>query len=135
MDSDWSERVYDLSAVADGESTVYIRWRLESDSYITEYGFYIDDVSICGKSAPEIPPTPAPTWTPNECINDGDVNLSGDITAGDAQLAFQIALGSYSPSYAEECAADCDASSGVTAGDAQQIFLAALGSATCVDTL
>lgn len=135
MDNDWTECVYDISSIADGEPTVYIRWRLESDYYLTEYGFYIDDVSICGKTAPETTPTPAPTWTPTECINDGDVNQSGEVTAGDAQMAFQIALGSYSPTYTEECAADCDSSGTVTAGDAQQIFLTALGTGTCVDML
>nr|HPQ40398.1 hypothetical protein [bacterium] len=71
-----------------------------------------------------------------ECINHGDVTLDGSITAGDAQLAFLIALGSYSPSFVEECAADCNADGGVTAGDAQGIFLVALGSSpSCADPL
>nr|HPQ41303.1 dockerin type I repeat-containing protein [bacterium] len=81
-------------------------------------------------------PTPEPTPTPtSECINDGDVTLDGEITAGDAQLAFLIALGAYAPSFEEECAADCNGNGEVTAGDAQQIFLTALGSATCVDPI
>jgi len=75
-----------------------------------------------------------PTPTPN-CIHHGDVTLDGDITAGDAQLAFLIALGSYSPTYEEACAADCNGNDEVTAGDAQQIFLTALGSGACVDPL
>jgi len=78
---------------------------------------------------------PTPTPTP-ECINHGDVTLDGDITAGDAQLAFLITLGSHQPTYEEECAADCNGDGEVTAGDAQGIFLVALGSSpSCADPL
>ena len=56
------------------------------------------------------------------------------ITAEDAQLAFEIALELYSPSFVEACAADCNGSGNVTAGDAQQIFEAIFGG-TCVDPL
>lgn len=77
--------------------------------------------------------TPAPTFTPLPCLNHGDVTLDGSITAGDAQFAFNIALGFVTPDYEEGCAADCNGSGDVTAGDAQQIFAAALGSDTCVD--
>jgi len=76
--------------------------------------------------------SPTPTAT---CIHHGDVNFSGDITAGDAQLAFQITLGGYTPSYEEACAADCNGDMDVTAGDAQIIFLAALGLDSCVDPI
>jgi hypothetical protein len=74
-------------------------------------------------------PTPLlPTITPTpECVHHGDVDFNGFLTAGDAQLAFNIALGFYLPTYEEECAADCNADGVVTAGDAQMIFYAALG--------
>jgi len=75
-------------------------------------------------------PTPTPP-----CINNGDVNMTGEITAGDAQLAFQIALGAYTAAYEEACAADCNGDEDVTAEDAQIIFLTALGSHNCVDPL
>lgn len=84
-------------------------------------------------------PTPVPTVTPTvtptstECINNGDVNLSGDITSGDAQDCFLIALGTITPTYEQECAADCNGDAGVTAGDAQTIFLTVLGSGSCID--
>lgn len=68
-----------------------------------------------------------------ECIHHGDVNFDGNITAGDAQLAFEIVLGSYYPSFTERCAADCNADDNVTAADAQQIFQTALGLASCMD--
>lgn len=101
----------------------------------------VADIPTGPTPTPTPPPTPTPTFaitptpTQPECINDGDVTLDGEITAGDAQLAFLIALGSYTPTYEEECAADCNGDNEVTAGDAQQIFLTALGSATCVDPL
>ena len=77
-----------------------------------------------------VQPTPTPS-----CIHHGDVNFSGSLTAGDAQLAFQIVLAFYIPTYEEECAADCDANGSVTAGDAQGIFLAVLSMGTCTDPL
>ena len=76
---------------------------------------------------------PTPTPTPGECLHTGDVTLDGEITAGDAQLAFLIALGAHTPTYDEECAADCNGDGEVTAGDAQAIFLTALGQPQCVD--
>ncbi|MCD4652947.1 hypothetical protein K8T06_03330 [bacterium] len=80
-------------------------------------------------------PTPTPTVTPTggECINDGDVNLDGQLSAGDAQECFYIVLGHTTPTYEEECAADCNGDGEVTAGDAQNIFLAVLGSGSCAD--
>ncbi len=79
-------------------------------------------------------PTPTPTMTP-VCINDGDVTGDGLVTAGDAQLAFNIALETYTPTTEEFCAADCTGEGSVTAGDAQAIFMTALGMGTCVDPL
>ncbi len=69
------------------------------------------------------------------CPNHGDVNFSGDITAGDAQLTFEIAMGTYSPSFEEECAADCNSSGDITAGDAQAVFQAMLGMGQCEDPI
>lgn len=94
-------------------------------------------------ATPTQTPTPAPpTWTPAEtatqtpvCVNHGDVNASGDLTAADAQMAFGIVLGTIVPTFQQECAADCDGSGSVTAGDAQMIFLAVLGFGTCNDPI
>jgi len=67
------------------------------------------------------------------CTNDGDVNNDGYLTAADAQMAFGIALGSYTPSPGEACSADCNGDDAVTAADAQVIFMGALGQPNCVD--
>ncbi|MBN1552321.1 dockerin type I repeat-containing protein [bacterium] len=79
-------------------------------------------------TATPIPPTPTPS-----CLHTGDVNDDGEVTAGDAQIAFWIGLGTYSPTYAEACAADCDGNDEITAGDAQMIFFKGLGIGSCVD--
>jgi N-acetylneuraminic acid mutarotase len=69
------------------------------------------------------------------CINNGDVNQDGILSAADAQLAFYIALGLYSPTFEEECAADCNGDGIVTAADAQLIFYSVLGIGNCEDPL
>lgn len=81
-------------------------------------------------SGQEPTPTPEP-----DCIHHGDVNLDGRITSADAQLAFLIVLGQHSPTFEEECAADCNGDERVTSEDAQLIFLTTLSSASCVDPL
>jgi formylglycine-generating enzyme required for sulfatase activity len=73
--------------------------------------------------------------TASDCINHGDVNHDRMITAADAQLVFFIVLGSYLPTYEEECAADCNGDNLVTAADAQAIFLVVLGLSECVDPI
>jgi len=72
------------------------------------------------------------TDTPS-CVNHGDVNFDGELTAGDAQLAFLIVLELFSPTFEERCAADCNGDDEVTAGDAQSIFGAVLNLDECVD--
>lgn len=68
-----------------------------------------------------------------ECLHHGDVDMSGDVTAGDAQQTFLITLGVVVPTYVESCAADCNGDGDVTAGDAQLIFQSVIGMGACVD--
>lgn len=134
VETSWNAMTYNISAVADGQPTVYLRWVMgRTDSSVVYCGWNIDDVEIYADSDIAIP-TPTPT-SPPTCIHDGDVNDNGSITAGDAQLAFSIALGVHTPTYEEECAADCNGNGSVTAGDAQGIFGAALGIGSCTDPL
>ena len=137
-DDAWTYVEYDISEWADAQPTVFLRWTMGTTDYGWEYcGWNIDDIRISSlQPCEEATPTPGPTITATpECIHHGDVNASGDITAGDAQLAFQIALGQYSPTVTEACAADCNDDGDITAGDAQAIFLAVLGTGSCVDPL
>lgn len=73
--------------------------------------------------------------TEYHCPCDGDVTMDDIVTAGDAQLAFLIALGAYTPTIPERCSADCNGDEAVTAGDAQSIFQFALGGPECVDPI
>ena len=68
-DSAWARQVYDISAVADGEPTVYVRWKMgPTDDSVTYPGWNIDDVEIWAIAVPSmhhfavqvIPAPPAP---------------------------------------------------------------------------
>jgi len=49
----WTQGVYDISAVADGQATVYVRWGMgPTDASITYPGWSLDDVEIWGLAAP-----------------------------------------------------------------------------------
>ncbi|MBN1297472.1 hypothetical protein JXA80_11875, partial [bacterium] len=80
---------------------------------------------------PWITPTPTP-----DCINHGDVNFSGALTAADAQMIFNIVLGFIAPTVEEACAADCNGSGTITASDSQTVFYAVLGMGSgCMDLI
>ena len=95
-DTEWASLTYDISAVADGEPTAYIRWQLgPTDGGITYPGWNIDDVGIWGA-------TTAATV-------DGDLNGDGDVDIA----CLSALLGIYGlcdgqPGY--DAAADYDAS-------------------------
>ncbi len=45
----WSQQSYDISSIADGQNTVYVRWVMgTADSGVTFSGWNIDDVAIVG---------------------------------------------------------------------------------------
>lgn len=77
-------------------------------------------------STPTTSPEPTDTPTP-PCVHHGDLNFSGNLTAEDAQIIFNIVLGTIVPTYEEACAADCDNNGSITAGDSQVVFFAVLG--------
>ncbi len=124
-----------------GHGTNWINWNNVSEVTHDDLAFRISG-SIPGQATPTPtqppatptpqPGTPTPTPDPN-CLNHGDVNFDGEITAADAQLAFAIALGVINPTWEEECAADCNGDGMVTAADAQEIFFATLGIGECAD--
>lgn len=59
-DQSWKTRTYDISTVADGQPTVYLRWVMgPTTSYpYTKAGWNIDDIEIRGSTAPA-----AARWT------------------------------------------------------------------------
>jgi hypothetical protein len=56
---DWKEEVFDLSAYS---GAVYIRFRFGTDGYVTEEGWYIDDVKV-GAPLPDVTVTLEPDAT------------------------------------------------------------------------
>ena len=61
-DSSWTLQTFDISSVADGRSTVYVRWGLGSTNYRTQYsGWNIDDVVVYGVRTATPGVTVAPT--------------------------------------------------------------------------
>ena len=67
-DVSWTEITLDISAIADGEPTVYVRFTMGStDSGWRYCGWNIDDLNVigytCGSSAPTITTVDVPDWT------------------------------------------------------------------------
>jgi len=57
-DTSWTQVTYDISAVADGQSTVYVRWVMgTTNTTFRSFGWNIDDVEILGDD---------PTFVPTE---------------------------------------------------------------------
>lgn len=86
---------------------------------------------------PTVTTTPIPpTETPVPCVNDGDVNNDLEITIEDAQLAYMITLGIFTPTHEESCSADCNSDDSVTMADAQCMFMYYLGlPCACTDPI
>ncbi len=130
---DWDPTVHDLVDNGSGQTLRNIFGDVSPDFVQTVSNLEIrntDYDSAIGSLVLTPPTTPTPA-----CVNNGDVNLNGSLTSEDAQIAFSIALGAYTPTYDEWCAADCNGDGEVTAGDAQVIFGAVLGLDNCVDPL
>jgi hypothetical protein len=78
-DASWQLMSYDISAIADGQPTVYVRWVMgPTDGGFTMAGWNIDDVEVWGIA----PPT--------NCL--GDANCSGAVDFADIDY-FVAALG------------------------------------------
>jgi hypothetical protein len=84
----WSRQTYDISAVADNQATVYVRWGMgTTDSIINYSGWNIDDVTVTGVDS--TPPTvtgrsPAPSSTITNSSVNIDVTFSEPVQGVDA---------------------------------------------------
>ena len=88
-DSSWTQYEYDISSIADNQSTVYLRWTMgTTDGSWLYSGWNIDDVELWGL-APGGP-----------VYSDGDMNCDGTVNALDID-PFVLALDSTPPSYTE----------------------------------
>ena len=65
-ESAWSLQTYDISAVADGQPNVLIRWTMgTTDTSVTYHGWNIDDIEIWGINT-------------TACLTPGDYDADGD---------------------------------------------------------
>ena len=83
---------------------------------------------------------PAPSGAQQVCPPDGDVDQNGAVTAADALLVFQQALGLAQLDACQRTIADvfpqpADPDGAITASDALCVFRKALGLPSCLDTL
>ncbi len=65
-DASWQFQVFDISAIADGQPTVYIRWTMGTTDASWRYcGWNIDDIQIWGLETPsvDVPYAGSPTQT------------------------------------------------------------------------
>lgn len=108
-ESSWSLQTYDISAVADEHSTVYIRWGMgPSDGGVVGCGWNIDDVEILGAEA-------------NPCagITIGDVNNDTFVDALDIGAFSEALLQWPTVTQQQTCSADIDGVCGVTMEDVE----------------
>ena len=105
----WSLQTYDLSAVADGQSAVRVRWGMgPTDASVTYPGWNIDDVEIIGVVNFSCQGIPA-----------GDVNGDGVVDGRDIQGFAEVVLDPYAAGLTLEefCGADVNADGFVTLDD------------------
>jgi lysyl endopeptidase len=77
-DAAWSQQVFDLSAYADGQTTVYVRWGMgPTDGTVAFPGWNVDDVEVWG----QVPPIPS------------DFNGDGQVTLGDFAILSECLAG------------------------------------------
>ena len=108
-ESAWSLQTYDISAVADGHSTVRVRWGMGPTDVGTTYpGWNVDDVEIWGVLH-------------QSCsgVALGDVNLDGYVNGKDVQPFVTVLMNPYSASvtFSQLCAADIDHDGFITPAD------------------
>jgi hypothetical protein len=99
-DTAWTQQDYDISAIADGQATVYVRWTMgATDVSYTFCGWNIDDAEIWG-----VPPS----------YPLGDMNCDGAFDGFDIDPFF-LALGD--PDGYQQAFPDCDIMNGDINGD------------------
>jgi len=112
-ETSWSLQTYDISAVADGQSTVFIRWGVAPTNATTAMGGWnIDDVEILAS-------VPSPCGS----ILRGDVDASGVIDGGDIDDFVRVLTDPGSASTAQICAADCYTDSTVNLLDLDELVI------------
>jgi len=117
-ETSWSLQSYDISAIADEQATVYIRWGMgPSDGGLTYFGWNIDDVEILGAPA-------------HACVSYlvGDVNGDSKVDALDVGPFINVLLAPQLASLQQTCEADINGVCGVTMEDVEPFVQLLLGS-------
>ncbi len=94
----WSGQSFDLSAIADGQASLRLRWGMgPTDGSVTYPGWNIDDVEIWG-------------LTSHPCAGalPGDVNLDGSIDGIDVQAFVDVVMDIGGSQLERRCAADAN---------------------------
>jgi len=106
-ETSWSYHAYDISSIADGEPTVYIRWVMGPTNFQNTYpGWNIDDVEIWALAPICLGVLP------------GDVNGDGLTDGADIQPFVAVLLDSpLTPSDPQTCAANVDGNGTVDTDD------------------
>ncbi|MBN2560575.1 MAG: hypothetical protein JXQ75_06565 [Phycisphaerae bacterium] len=114
-DTSWHEMDLDISAVADNQPTVYLRWTMgTTDEGWTYCGWNIDDIEIRGIAETSACVDPA----------DGDMDGDGDTDGADIQPFINAMLGT--PTLSDICHGDFDGTSGLDVGDVNGMVAALL---------
>lgn len=117
-ESAWSLQTYNLSATADHQAAVYIRWGMgPTDAGTTYPGWNIDDVQVWGV-------------VHNSCtgVSPGDMNGDSAVNGLDVQRFVTVMLEPYVPAvqFAEFCAADLNGDGFLTPADVDAFVQALL---------
>ena len=117
QDTSWKEMTYDLSAVADGRSTVYLRWGMgPTDGSVVYSGWNIDDIVITGDEIDHLAVSPREGWEssgyiggpfhPSNAVytlsNDGTGHIAWTATAAQDWLTVMPASGEWGPGVSGE---------------------------------
>ncbi len=102
QDDRWVFRSINISSYADGQSTVYIRWRSNSDVSTTYSGWNIDDVKVTGVQADnsgQCVSTDVQSTTVYEPVTVSVSNPTADICEGETYTASGTISGGASSGY------------------------------------
>ncbi len=87
-DSSWVSQIFDISAIADGQPTVYVRWTMgQTDDSVQYCGWNIDDVEIWANSCPpcsgtvvELADVTFPANKACECVATVSIEVGANVT-------------------------------------------------------
>lgn len=90
-ESSWSLQTYNISAVADGQPTVYIRWGMgTTDGTVTYPGWNLDDIEIWGIDLSSFAQPPLPAAPPHDALKNRYISFTPN--NGTTEVAFRARM-------------------------------------------